>query len=201
MPPTPEGEARKKQIGFLRPLVIEAGCQEPKADRCAEFVRQAVEECAEVYETDPTIPDKRGVLRRLHKLRQAYAGLFDDRVGEMALALIPGWTGVSAKSAIAELNIAISNAGRVMQRRRGIPEGSIDRPGLDWFVKRLLLAEKVGGFEWTAYRNRDNNIMAKGSLITAIRAIEREWPLPQGFVPESDSTLLKSVERARSTFA
>ena len=198
MRPTPASELEAPDARLIT-LVIEAGCPVGRTDRCARLIEQALLECLKVYKANPKAkaPNKRRVFQKIQKLRKAYGNLIGDKDGRMALALIPGWSVVSVKSRIADLDLALRNVERIMRKRLGTPEGSRTSPGYDWFLMRLWSLAKICGFEWTAKKNRKTG-KAEGTFVQLVRGIESKLSLPDGFIPASDATLLKGIGRAKA---
>lgn len=183
----------------IKKQLIAAGCPATKVDRCTKFVRQAITECVEHHKMNPDKPQGAEVVRRLGKLRKAFADLDSDREGKAARAILntqPGWS----RRSIDEIDQAIRAAEKVTRKKRGPHKGTRVAPAIDWFLRWLYVSATVGEFEWHAYKNRETGA-AEGNLVQFLRSLERGKQLPKGFVPISDATLLKSISRSKGFLA
>lgn len=170
----------------LKKHLIDAGCASEKAVRCAAIIERAVAESVELHKRNPDKPNGAGTVRGLEKLRKALVDLDASHEGRTARAILntqPSWRGLS----IEELDHAIRVA--KTGKRRG-PNGSRS-PALDLLLRQLHVAAAFAGFTWRAHKGRSTGA-AEGNLPKFLRQLELD------FIPESDSTLLKYIDRARA---
>ena len=189
----------KQLSSNLMAQLVNAGCPEARVNQCATLVSQAIVECLKVYRAKSKPPRKRVVLQRLGALRKALVALRGDPDGEMAFSVlqtVPEWSEVSVEDKLAEVDRALQTTERMMRKSPGAPTGFRDSPGCEWLFMRLWLLGRSHKLNWSAYKDRETS-EAAGTFVEFIRALEKEWPFPKGFVPTSDATLLNGLHRAK----